>query len=107
MPNERRDEARATVSIEVRWQTKSGEKRYARITNLGGGGCFIETTEQVEVGEAIGLEVRMPLGYWSPLRGEVIYHQPGAGFGVGFTHLTKADRTLVAQLIINASVRKL
>jgi hypothetical protein len=105
---ERRSRERARSSIEARWRAGSGEWLGGRVSNLGAGGCFIETAEEVAVGEVLSFEVRMPWGYyWSPLRGEVMRHEPGAGFGLGFVDLSMAEQTLIAQLIINAPPKKI
>ncbi len=105
---ERRSREREQSLIEARWQAGPGEWRSGRVSNLGAGGCFIETAEEVAVGEMFSFEVQTPWGYyWSPLRGEVIRQEPGAGFGLSFVDLSKAEQTLIAQLIINAPPKKI
>ena len=45
MENERREDERARVSIEARWEGLSGQHK-ARVADLSLGGCFIDTLGQ-------------------------------------------------------------
>jgi hypothetical protein len=64
------------------------------------GGCFVNTAGRVEVGEVIGLKIRMPDGEWLELRGEVATFQQGIGFGLLFTFLTDEEQLALRQIIV-------
>ncbi|HEV2915385.1 MAG TPA: PilZ domain-containing protein [Pyrinomonadaceae bacterium] len=96
MSDERRDEERIPLSLEVRWE---GVSRSARLSDISVDGCYIDTiAASVSVGEVISFEVRLPDGEWLPLRGEVTHTMPNIGFGLCFTFLTDEEQRLIAQL---------
>jgi hypothetical protein len=98
MEHERRKEQRFAVPLEVRWESMSG--RYAaRTGDLSLSGCYIESLAQVSPGEEIRFEIQLPTGFWMPLHGTVVYHQPGLGFGVSFAGLTMMERNVLARVL--------
>jgi hypothetical protein len=98
MEGERRRERRIPVPLEARWESLSG-KYAARISDLSLGGCYIESLAQVVPGEEIRFEIQLPTGFWMPLRGSVVYHQPSLGFGVSFVQLTMMERNVLARVL--------
>ena len=96
--DERREEERKDVSLEVRWEGGSG-RHTARVSDLSLGGCYLDTLGQAEVGEIVALEIKMPSGEWLPLRGTVAFHQPGLGFSICFTFMTDEEQYQLTQLI--------
>jgi hypothetical protein len=98
MAGERRSDERILLSLDVRWESLSG-KHTARVSDISLSGCYIESLGQVTVGERISFEIHLPTGRWMPLRGEVVYHLPGLGFGVRFARLTTMERNLLAHVI--------
>ncbi|HEX7998842.1 MAG TPA: PilZ domain-containing protein [Pyrinomonadaceae bacterium] len=98
MEGERRKEQRFSLPLEVRWESLSG-KYAARISDLSIGGCYIESLAQVSTGEEIHFEIQLPTGFWMPLRGTVVYHQPTLGFGVSFANLTMMERNVLARVL--------
>jgi hypothetical protein len=98
MMDERREEERKNVTLDVRWEGGSG-RHTARVSDLSLGGCYLDTLGQVEVGEVVGLELKLPSGEWLPLRGTVAFHHPGLGFSICFTFLTDEEQYLLTQLI--------
>ena len=96
MTDERRDEERIPLSLEVRWE---GVSHSARVGDISVDGCYIDTIAgTVAVGELISFEVKLPSGEWLPLRGEVTHTMPGIGFGLCFPFLTDEEQRLIAQL---------
>ena len=71
----------------------------ARLEDISLGGCFVNTTGRVEVGEVIVLEIRLPSGEWLPLRGEVTSHQLGIGFGLVFSFLMEEEEEALKELV--------
>ena len=102
---ERRDEDRLSIPLEARWEGLSG-KYAARTSDLGLGGCYIETLAQVAAGEEIHFELQLPTGFWMPLHGTIVYHQPTLGFGVRFDHLTLMERNMLTRLLASAGGRR-
>lgn len=98
MTEERREEQRKDISLEVRWEGGAG-RHPARVTDLSLGGCYLDTLGGVTVGEIVSLEIKLPSGEWLPLRGSVAFHHPGLGFSVCFTFLTEEEQEQLAELI--------
>ena len=95
---ERREEERKEVTLDVRWEGGGG-RHSARVSDLSLGGCYLDTLGQAEVGEVVGLELKLPSGEWLPLRGTVAFHQPGLGFSICFTFMTDEEQYQLTQLI--------
>ena len=98
MTEERREEERINISLVVRWEGATGADT-SRLTDIGLGGCFIDTLGQVTVGELIELAIQLPSGAWLRLRGEVAFYQPNIGFSVCFTFLTEDEQEAIEQLM--------
>jgi len=96
--SERRRYERVECSIAARWQGLSGTGN-ARITDLGAGGCFLESVTTASFAEYVSLDLNIDNEVWFSLRGEVIYSLPAVGFGLRFVNLTRAEQELVRQLI--------
>ena len=99
MTKERRSDERVSLNLPVTWDGVAGTSE-ARIEDLGMGGCFVNTRGPVELGELVGLKIRLPSGETLLLRGEVTSHQPGIGFGVVFPFLTDEEEQALRELII-------
>jgi len=98
MVKNRRIDERVSTNLPARWDGISGTHE-ARIEDLGLGGCFVNTTGRVDVGEVVGVEMKLPSGEWLQLRGEVTPYQTGIGFGVLFTFLTDDEEQALRELI--------
>jgi hypothetical protein len=99
MTQERRTDERVSLNLPVRWDGLAGAGE-ARIEDIGLGGCFINTGGRVDVGELVGLEIKLPSGEPLLLRGEVTSYQPGIGFGVVFPFLTDDEEQALRDLVI-------
>ena len=98
MEEERREEERVPVSLEVSWEGGSG-RHTARVSDISLGGCYLDTLGMATPGEIIGLTIKLPDGDLLKLRGEVAYHLPNFGFSVCFTYLTDEEQYRLSQLI--------
>ena len=98
MTDNRRGDERVSTNLAVRWDGQSGGHE-ARIEDLSLGGCFVNTTGRVDVGEVVSLSIKLPSGEWLPLRGEVVSYQQGIGFGVLFSFLTDEEEQALRELI--------
>jgi len=99
MNKDRRTNFRIPLKLPARYDGMSGAHE-ARIEDLSLGGCFINSRGQVEPGEAITVEIKLPSGQWLKLRGEVTAYHPGIGFGMVFSSLTTGEERALQQLII-------
>ena len=95
---ERRNDQRITLNLDARWDGLSGGHE-ARIEDLGLGGCFVNTTGRVDVGEDVVIEIKLPPGDWLQLPGKVVSYQHGIGFGVVFSLLTEIDEEAIRELM--------
>lgn len=99
MTEDRRTDERVSLNLQVRWDGLAGASE-ARIEDLGLGGCFVNTGGRVDVGELVGLEIKLPGGKALLLRGEVTSYQEGIGFGVVFPFLTDEEEQTLRELIV-------
>jgi hypothetical protein len=98
MTKNRRSDERVSINLAARWDGLSGRNE-ARIEDLSLGGCFVNTKGRVDIGEIVGIEIKLPSGEWLPLRGEVATFMVGTGFGVLFTFLTEDEEQALRELI--------
>jgi hypothetical protein len=98
MPEERRSNKRKRLLLEAKWESMSSTHE-ARVDDLSLGGCFVDTVGRVQLNEAVDLEIRLPSGKWLSLRGQVASYQPGVGFGMSFTSLSKAEVAALEDLM--------
>ena len=98
MNKNRRSDERISTNLQARWDGLSGNSE-ARIEDLSMGGCFVNTRGRVDIGEVVGVEMKLPSGEWLKLRGEVASYLAGTGFGVLFTFLTEDEEQVLRELI--------
>ena len=98
MIKNRRSDERVSINLPARWDGLSGNNE-ARVEDLSMGGCFVNTRGCVDVGEIVGIEIKLPAGQWLQLRGEVATYMAGTGFGVLFTFLTEEEEQSLRELI--------
>jgi len=98
MDKNRRSDERTSTNLPARWDGLSGQNE-ARIEDLSLGGCFVNTRGRVDIGEIVGIEMKLPSGEWLQLRGEVASYIAGTGFGVLFTFLTEDEEEILRGLI--------
>lgn len=96
---ERRSDERVSTNFPAKWGGLEGSHE-ARIEDLSLGGCFVNTAGRVDVGEIVGVEMKLPSGEWLPLRGEVVSYQQGIGFGIVFPFLTDEEEQALRELIV-------
>lgn len=94
--SERRHGPRVTGPFEGHWHGGSGATN-VRITDVGRGGCFVETRMQPTVGEETRVTVQFPGGQAITLHGRVAYAEPGIGFGMTFRPLTPDETEFLNQ----------
>jgi hypothetical protein len=94
---ERREDERARVWLEARWEGMTG-RHGARVSDISMGGCFIDTQGAAESGELIVFSIRKPDGGWLTLRGEVVSIDPTVGFSVSYTFLTDEEQQELKRL---------
>ena len=100
MDKERRSDERVRTNLPARWDGLSGGHE-ARIEDISLGGCFVNTTGLVSIGEVVVLQVRLPSGEWLTLRGQAATAQDGIGFGLNFSFITDEEEFALRELISN------
>lgn len=98
MNKERRTDQRVPTNLSVKWEGLSGGHE-ARIEDISLGGCFVNTTVRVDIGEVVVLQVKLPAGEWLTLRGETTSYQEGLGFGLVFRFTTAEEENALRDLI--------
>jgi hypothetical protein len=98
MTYDRRTDERTNTNLPAKWDGLSGIHE-ARIEDVSLGGCFVNTARRVDVGEIVGVDIKLPSGEWLKLRGEVVAYQEGIGFGVVFAFLTEDEEQAIRDLI--------
>lgn len=104
--SERRNTERKRVLLEAKWESMS-RHHVARVDDVSLGGCFVNTYGPVELDEPVSLQILLPAGIWLKLRGTVVTYQPGVGFGMSFTSLTRDEARTLKELIASSIDRKL
>ncbi len=94
----RRTDERVSTNLTARWDGLTGRQE-ARIEDLSLGGCFVNTTGRVDLGELVSIQIKLPSGDWLPLRGAVVSYQQGIGFGIEFSFLTDEEERILKELI--------
>jgi hypothetical protein len=98
MTEDRRSDERIATNLTAKWGGLAGDHE-GRIESLSLGGCFVNTTGRVDVGEIVGVEIKLPSGEWLQLRGEVASYQSGIGFGLVFSFLTEDEEQSLREFI--------
>jgi len=84
-----------TAGAEV-FELSSGAKFSTRTTDLGPGGCFVDTTNPFPVGSKLRLKLNKGKSTFET-SGTVVYSQYGLGMGVAFDELNDAQHTALAE----------
>lgn len=99
-----REHERVPLSLETVVESSVG-KREARVSDLGMGGCYVDSILDVPVGETVIVGIRMPTGEWMRFSGTVTYCFRGIGFGLRFADLTEHDQYLLGRVITSQGGR--
>lgn len=73
----------------------SGARFSTRTTDLGPGGCFVDTTNPFPVGSKLRLKLHKGKSHFETV-GSVVYSQHGLGMGVAFDELDAAQQVGLA-----------
>ena len=95
---EKRDNERQEYLSETVLEFASG-KREARISDIGLGGCYVDSIASVTEGESISFVLATPSGESLLFTGVVAYILQGNGFGIRFTDLTEERTNFLTQII--------
>ena len=106
MGEERRSSRRKRILLEAKWESMS-RTHEARVDDVSLGGCFVNTFGHVEPDEEVTLQIQLPSGEWLRLHGRVASYQPGVGFGIAFTSLSKGKAAVLKELLATAKEREL
>lgn len=96
MPEQRKYERKELVA-EAALEFSSG-KYEARISEIGLGGCYVDSIASVVEGEPISLTIKYGDNSM-PFTGEIAYLLPGFGFGIRFTDVTEERVNFLKNII--------
>ncbi|HEX5709410.1 MAG TPA: PilZ domain-containing protein [Pyrinomonadaceae bacterium] len=105
MPQERRRANRFPTDLDARWEGVL-TRREGKVVDLSSSGCFLLTSDEVQPGELIRLEILTPEGPWLYLWGEVVYQVEEMGFAVHFTGTTASEMRTLKELLAYISARR-
>jgi hypothetical protein len=89
---ERRNADRHTVTVSAEvTELSSGAKFSTRTTDLGPGGCFVDTLCPFAVGAGVNVRVRKGQSDFTT-QGVVVYSQTGIGMGIAFGNMEPHQR---------------
>lgn len=88
------DRVQFTIAAEV-VELSSGARFTTRTTDVGPGGCFVDTTVPFPVGTRVQVRLRHAKTTFDTI-GNVVYSQTGLGMGISFTELTSERREELA-----------
>ena len=100
MSDNRRTDERVPTNLAAKWGGVNADHE-GRIEDLSLWGCFVNTSGRVDVGEVVGVEIKLPGSQWLSLRGEVTSYQAGIGFGLKFAFLTEEEEQTLHELVGN------
>jgi len=98
MNEDKRSDERISTNLPARWGGVTGDHE-GRIEDLSLWGCFLNTIGRADVGEVIGVEIKLPTGEWLALGGEITSYQQGIGMGIKFTFLTEEEEEALRELM--------
>jgi len=101
MPEERRRAERFRVNLDIQWEGASG-RRKGTISDISTSGCFILTSPEVVIPEAIKIGINLPKGKSVMLPGEAVYSTEEIGFALRFSELGKKEKLFLQRLIDSA-----
>jgi hypothetical protein len=93
-----REQERVTYFKEVTIDLASG-RRQARISDIGPGGCFVDSIVSVTESEPVTIEISGLNGHPIKLTGKVAYTLAGIGFGLRFMNLASEEQAEVDKMV--------
>lgn len=84
------DRVQFTIATEV-VELSSGARFTTRTTDVGPGGCFVDTTVPFPVGTRVQVRLKHAKTTFDAM-GSVVYSQTGLGMGISFTELSPERR---------------
>jgi hypothetical protein len=84
------DRVQFTIAAEV-VELSSGARFTTRTTDVGPGGCFVDTTVPFPVGTGVQVRLKHAKTTFDAM-GSVVYSQTGLGMGISFTELSPERR---------------
>jgi len=96
--SEKRKHVRVPLRLEAHWNGLA-RKDPAVTSDLSSGGCYIESIDDVKVGQILNLELKLPSQRTLPLHGEVRYTHPMIGFGIRFVEVPALQQAVLTSLL--------
>jgi hypothetical protein len=74
-------------------------RREGTVVDISASGCFVLSSDDVQTGELVRLEIQTPTGKTIFVWGEVVYQIPEMGFALHFTGMSEQETRLLEMLI--------
>jgi hypothetical protein len=101
--DERRRSVRHTVSAVVQVvDTRSGTRLTTRASDLGLGGCYVDTLTPLPVGTVVKLALHKDK-VLIEMTGKIVYSHPGLGMGIAFVEAASEHRAALEDWLNNLS----
>ena len=101
--DERRRSVRHTVSAVVQVvDTRSGTRLTTRASELGLGGCYVDTLTPLPVGTVVKLALHKDK-VLIEMTGKIVYSHPGLGMGIAFVEAASEHRAALEDWLNNLS----
>jgi len=84
--------------VEIVLESSSG-KRDARISDISGGGCYIDSIASAHEGDEVSFELKDIDHQNLTFTGTVAYVLEGMGFGIKFTNVTDKHQAVIDQIL--------
>lgn len=97
--DDQRKRPRVKAALSCAFGTVPTTPRSGKVTSLSASGCFVKTKAYATRGSTMYISLWLPERRWLALKGTVLYHMDGVGFGVSFESLFEDDEAALNRLI--------
>lgn len=104
--SDRRADRRYKVSYRLHWGRGESDEFDGEVSELGRGGCFVESVEAVAEGDLVKLRLDIPGRGDLTIWGHVVYWVADTGFGVRFAAFSQGGELDRLEAILGEESRR-
>lgn len=104
--SDRRADRRYKVNFRLHWGRGESDEFEGEVSELGRGGCFVESGEAVAEGDLVKLCLDIPGRGGLTIWGHVVYWVTDTGFGVRFTPFSQGGERDRLEAILDEESRR-
>lgn len=90
---------RFSLDLPAFYVDEKGRRSETTIHQISLGGCLVDWSDEIFVGDEFRLEIPLPKGNFLPLVARALYKFPGKGIGAKFLDITEFEQKLIAKII--------